>query len=220
MRRLALPSLPRAAVAVFAAVALTGPLAAQEPRPGLPPQGGPPPQRQGQPRPGGPNDPGGYPPFPFPDPGFLAGQTIRALEEKADLLIEQKKTDAAIEEMRRVFSLDVPREGPAFELKAHLVGRLAITLANAGRKKEAVETMQRLLAAVPAGSVAEATAWLDAGVVYRQAGLPDEALKAYERSIELSQKLARLRGSSGPPPQYPPGRPPRPPQQPPRGDEP
>ncbi len=158
---------------------------------------------------------GGQPPRPEDSRVFYQVQTLRAIENKADLLLEMGKTDMALEEFKRAFSVDIPRDEPAFEVKAHVIGKFAITLTNMDRKKEAVETIQKLLAQVAPGSVAEATAWLNAGTVYRQSGMPEEALKAFDRAIELSQKLARSPGPGGRPgPPLPPGgRPPR--QQPP-----
>jgi tetratricopeptide (TPR) repeat protein len=131
--------------------------------------------------------------------------------------LEQGKTDAALVEMKRAFDLDVPKVGPAYEMKAQLIGRFAITLAEAGRKKDSVDTIRKLVAEAPAGSVAEANAWLDAGSVYRKAGMPEEALKAFERSLELSQKLTKTRGRERWPLSLPPGErrvppPPRPPE--------
>jgi tetratricopeptide (TPR) repeat protein len=155
---------------------------------------------------------------PQPDRGFVWAQLLRAYDEKASLLLEQGRPDAALEELKKGAAVEVPKEVPAFELKVHLMGRLAVTLADLGRKKESVDAIQRLLAEVPAGSVAEAQAWLDAGVAYRKAGLPDEALKALDRSIELSQKLAKTRGPAGRPLPPPRGRPGRPAPQPPQGE--
>jgi tetratricopeptide (TPR) repeat protein len=176
----------------------------------------------------GQGSPHGGPPGPPPDGGrpeppdrFPMALALRALDEKATILLEQGKTDAALVELKRAFDVDVPKDHPAYELKAQGIGRLAITLTNVGRKKEAIETIQRLLADVPPGSVAEAAAWLDAGTVYKQSGMPEEALKAFDRSIELAQKLAKTRGPAGRPPQQPPGgRPLRPQGQPPRGETP
>lgn len=174
---------------------------------------------QGSPHGGPPGPPDGGRPEP-PD-RFPMALALRALDEKATILLEQGKTDAALVELKRTFDFDVPKDHPAYELKAQGIGRFAITLTNVGRKKEAIETIQRLLADVPPGSVAEAAAWLDAGTVYKQSGMPEEALKAFDRSIELAQKLAKTRGPAGRPPQQPPGgRPPRPQAQPPRGETP
>ena len=201
---------------------LAGSLAAQEPRPPGPPSGQP--------------DRG-------PDRNFFLAQTLRAIDSKAGILIDLGRHEAAADELKKVLALDIPKDGPMYEAKVHLVGRLAISLTNVGRKKEAVETIQKLLAEVPKDSVAEAQALLDAGTVYRQAGMPDEALKMFDRAIDLSQKLAAKapRGPAdggGPPargfqPGQPPpgGRPgpnagPRPggpppqPTTPPKGDEP
>ena len=197
------------AAALLAALSLVSPpLAAQAPEPGGPPgaaPGGMPPGRRG---------PGGPPPG---DNGFLWAQAMQALEQKASLLLEMGKADAAIDELKRVYSVDVPKDAPVYELKARLVGRLANLQADTGRKKEATETVQRLLADVPQGSVAEASAWLDAGSVYRKVGLSDEALRAFDRAVDLSQKLAASRGPAGrqPPPG---GRPPRPPVSQQKGD--
>ncbi len=141
------------------------------------------------------------PPPPDPERTFFQAQLMRALEEKATLLMEQGKPEAAATELQRVLAIDVPKENPVYGIKARLIGRLAATYATAGRAKEAIETIQKLLAEVPPGSPAEAAAWLDAGVVYRQAGMADEALKAFDKAIELSQKLAE----SGR--RYPPGPP-------------
>ncbi len=156
-------------------------------------QQGPPPREGG---PQGP--PHGPPQSPQMDRGFLYGQMFQALDSKVSLLVEQGKNDAAIDELKKVLAVDVPKEHPIYEAKARLIGRLAITLTNAGRKKEAVETIQRLLAEVPPGSVAEASAWLDAGTVYRQSGMPEKALDAFDKAIELSQKLAVKAPSRGP----------------------
>ena len=156
---------------------------------------------QGAPRPGG--APAGGPDGPPPD-RFPLALAMRAIDEKASLLLEQGRTDAALAEMKRAFALDVPKDGPAYEMKAQLIGRFAVTLAEAGRKKDAVETIQKLLAEAPTGSVAEANAWLDAGSVYRKAGMPEEALKAFDRSLELAQKLAKTRPEGDRPPRRPP----------------
>ena len=175
--------------------------AAQQPAQGAPPRAG-----------------GPEAPAPFPDRGFLLAQVIRAYGEKAALLFDQGKPEAAIEELRKGAAVDVPKDHPAYELKVQLMGRLAVALADTGRTKESVEAVQKLLADVPPGSVAEAQAWLDAGVVYRRAGMPDEALKALDRSIELSQKLAKTRGPAGRSPIPPRGQPGRPASQPPQGE--
>ncbi len=206
MRRAPALATLAAAAALVAAAFLAPPVSAQ----GLPPQG--PPPHGGPPE----GDRSGPPPDRFP-----MALALRALDEKASLLIEQGKTDAALVELKRAFDVDIPKDHPAYELKAQVVGRFAITLTNVGRKKEAVETIQRLLAEVPPGSVSEAAAWLDAGTVYKQSGMPEEALKAFDRSIELAQKLAKTRGPAGRPPQPPPGgRPPRSQGQPPKGETP
>lgn len=154
------------------------------------------------------------PPSPGPDRVFFQAQILRAIEGKAILYMEQGKQEAALEELKKALAVDIPRDHLMFEANAHLVGMLAITYTNVGKKKEGVETIQKLLQEVPPGSVAEASATLDAGTVYRQAGMPDEALKAFDRAIELSQKLAARppRGPAGRPmPPPPPGRPPGPP---------
>jgi tetratricopeptide (TPR) repeat protein len=176
-------------VFLLAALLLALPLAAQ---PGERPMGPPP---------GGP---------PGPDRGFLWGQMLRAIEEKSDLLLEEGKTDAALETLQRVFAVDVPKWHPAFEMKTHLVGKLAVVYMKAGKKKEAVETVQKLLAEVPPDTPAEAAALVDAGAVYRQAGMADEALKAFDRAIALAEKLAKAapRGPAGRPMPPPGGRPP------------
>ena len=160
-----------------------------------PPQGGP-----------GPDGPPGGMAF---QRGFLYAQMMRAMEEKSELLLESGKTDAAIDVLQRAFDVDVPKQHPAYEMKVHLIGKLAVTYVNHGKKKEGVETIQKLLADLPPGTPAEAAAWVDAGVVYKQAGLPDEALKAFDKAIALSEKLAKEapRGPAGRP-MPPGGRPP------------
>lgn len=153
-----------------------------------------------------------------PDQGFLYVQMMRAIEGKADLLIEQGRGEAAIEELKKVQGIDVSKDSPPYEIKVHMLGKLAITLTNYDRRKEAVETIQKLLAEVPPGTPAEATAWLNAGTVYRQSGMPDEALKAFDRAIDLSQKLVRSPGPTGRP--NPPRAGGRPPQRPPMSNPP
>jgi tetratricopeptide (TPR) repeat protein len=140
---------------------------------------------------------------------FYAAQELHALDAKVNLLVQMGRTDAALEELARVEAVEVPRNHPVYEVKAHLIGRLAVTLAEAGKKKPAMETLQRLLADVPAGSPAEASAWLDAGTVYKTLSMPDEALKAFDKAIDLAQKLARS-GRRSMPMMGPGGRPPGP----------
>jgi tetratricopeptide (TPR) repeat protein len=159
-------------------------------------------QQEPGPRPGGaPFDRDGPPPA--NDAAYLRAQVMRALDAKADLLVAQGKPDLAISELRRVLAFEIPKTHPAFELKARLVGRLASLYAANGKKAEALETIKALLAGVAAGTPAEAGAWLDAGTVYRALDMPDEALKAYDRAIELSTTLAR---TGWRPPQEQPGR--------------
>jgi tetratricopeptide (TPR) repeat protein len=144
---------------------------------------------------------------------------MRAVDAKVNLLLEMGRTQQAIDELLRVESMDIPKQHPLYDVKAHLIGRLAISFSEAGRKKEGLETIQKLLADVPPGSPAEASAWLDAGVVYKQSSMPDDALKAFDKAIELSQKLARS-GRRPVPPLGPGGRPPGPDARPnpPKGD--
>jgi len=51
--------------------------------------------------------------------------------------------------------------------------RTALESVRRGPHEEAVPDLAELLGDVPSGSVTEAAAWLDAGTVYRQAGIPD-----------------------------------------------
>jgi len=132
--------------------------------------------------------PGASPPQ---DSGFFLGQAMRALNEKVDLLLDQRKTDLAIQELRRVYTFDVAKTAPTYEIKVHLVGRLAELCAAAGRKAEAIDTVKGMLSDVAPGTPAEAAAWLEAGTVYRAVGMPDEALKAFDRAIDLSTRLAQ-----------------------------
>ena len=140
---------------------------------------------------------------------FFVAQELHAVDAKVSLLVQMGRTDAAIEELIRVEAIEVPKGHPVYEVKAHLIGRLAATYAEAGKKKQALETLQRLVADVPAGSPAEAVSWLDAGMVYKLLSMPDEALKAFDKAIELSQKLARSGRRPAPNP-GPGGRPPGP----------
>jgi tetratricopeptide (TPR) repeat protein len=148
------------------------------------------------------------PPPPLNDADFFRMQTLQAIEGKADLLLDMGKLDAAIEELRKVSAMDISKDSPVYEIKIHLMGRLAMAYADAGRKAEALETGKKVLAEVPPGSPAEAEAWLEAGSVYKKLGMPDEALQAFDRAIALSQKLAQTPPQGGPRP-GPWNRPPR-----------
>ena len=168
----------RLALVLPISLALSAPLAAQ------PMMGGPPGQGHHGRMAGEGDGPRG-------DRFFYVAQELHAVDAKVTLLLQLGRTDAAIEELSRVEAIEVPKDHPVYEVKAHLIGRLAATYAEAGKKKQALETLQRLQADIPAGSPAEAAAWLDAGTVYKQLSMPDEALKAFDKAIELSQKLAR-----------------------------
>jgi tetratricopeptide (TPR) repeat protein len=131
-------------------------------------------------------------------------QTMQAIQGKVDLLLEMGKIGEATEELKKVLALDIPKDSPGYEVKSHLVGRLAMAYADAGRRAEALETVKKLLADAPRGTPAEATAWLEAGSVYKKLKMPDEALKAFDKAIELSKKLAAT-GWKPPGPPGPPG---------------
>ncbi len=154
------------------------------------------------------------------DRNFLLGQVLMAIDHRAQILSEQGKPEEALEELRRILTIEIPKDHPAYEIKVRVLGRIAMAYAQSGKRKEAIESLQRLLADVPPKSVAEASAYLDVGQVYRSLGMADEALKAYEKAIELSQKLAqnppRRPRPMGPPPSgnTGPGRGPRGPREP------
>lgn len=128
---------------------------------------------------------------PPPDARFFHGLSLMALDEKASLLAEQGKNDAAIAELRKVYAYDLPKDSPVYEVRVRLVGKLARLLATAGHKEEAVKAVQDLLADVTKGTPSEAAAWFEAGKTYRAVGMTEEALKAYDRAIAVSDELAR-----------------------------
>jgi tetratricopeptide (TPR) repeat protein len=139
-----------------------------------------------------------------PDRGYLYGQILRAIDEKASMLIEQGKGEAAAEEMKRASTIDVPKDHPVFEMKVHLLGRLAITYTNLGRKQEALDTIRKVLD-VPLREAWPRPMPASTPTVYRQSGQPEEALKAFDRATEL-QKLrtdGTLRAPEGMPPNQP-----------------
>jgi tetratricopeptide (TPR) repeat protein len=146
-----------------------------------------------------------------PDRVFFLAQEVRALDEKVSLLVETGKPDAAIAVARKAEAVEIPKEHPAYELKVHLLARTAQIYADTGRRKEALEALARTGADVPKDGPAEAAFLLDAGRVYRKLNMPDEALKAFDRVIELSEKLSRMgrRYDPGPGPRS--GPPPGPP---------
>jgi tetratricopeptide (TPR) repeat protein len=126
-----------------------------------------------------------------PDRTFYLAQEVRALDEKVSLLVETGKADAAIAEAKKADAIDIPKDHPAYELKIHVLARPAQIYADAGRKKEALDALAKLGADVPKDGPAEAAYLLDAGRVYRKLKMTDEALKAFDRVIELSDKLAK-----------------------------
>lgn len=126
-----------------------------------------------------------------PNNVFYLAQEVRALDEKVSLLVETGKADAAIAEAKKADAIDIPKDHPAYELKIHLLARPAQIYADTGRKKEALDALAKLGADVPKDGAAEAAYLLDAGRVYRKLKMTDEALKAFDRVIELSDKLAR-----------------------------
>jgi tetratricopeptide (TPR) repeat protein len=163
--------------AALAAQPAPAPMPGGGPGPGGPPPGAAPRARRG---PGGPGD-----------PVFFLAQEIRALDEKVSLLVEVGKPDAAIAAAKGAEAIDIPKGHPAYELKVHLLARTAQIYADTGRKKEALEALAKIGADVPKDGPAEAAYLLDAGRVYRKLKMSDEALKAFDRVIELSDKLAK-----------------------------
>ncbi len=157
-----------------------------------PPSGGPAARPEG--RPG--RDRGMGPP---PDARFFHGLSLMALDEKASLLAEQGHNDAAIAELRKVYAYDLPKDSPVYEVKVRLVGKLARLLATAGHTEEAVKTVQDMLADVAKATPSEAAAWFEAGRTYRAVGMTEEALKAYDRAIAVSDELAKREWKPQPP---------------------
>lgn len=194
---------------------------AQAQTPQAAPGGGSPPAKAAaQGPPGG----GGPPQGPPPDDRFFHGLSLLALDEKASLLAEQGQTDAAIAELRRVYSYELPKDHPVYEVRVRLIGKLAKLLAQSGHKEEATKALQDMLGDVAKGTPAEAAAWFEAGKAYRELKMPDEALKAFDRAIAVSDELARRGrgpdqgpggGPRGPRPgragEHPPGQAPAPP---------
>jgi tetratricopeptide (TPR) repeat protein len=161
-------------------------------------QPSPPPNR------GGPGLGSGGPPR--ADASFFRGLALMALDEKTTMLVDEGKAEAAIQELRKVYDYDLPRNNPVYEVKVRLIGKLARLCATTGKKAEAAKTIKDMLVDVAAGTPAEAAAWFEAGKTYKEAGMSDEALKAFDRSIELANALAKR----GPMPGgVPPGRGPR-----------
>jgi tetratricopeptide (TPR) repeat protein len=128
----------------------------------------------------------------FPDRVFYLAQQIRAMDEKVSLLVEAGKPDVAITVAGKAEAVDVPPDHPAYDLKIHLLARAAQIYADTGHRKEALEVLSKVGADVPKGGPAEAAFLLDAGRVYRRLNMPEEALKAFDRVIELSEELSRM----------------------------
>jgi tetratricopeptide (TPR) repeat protein len=148
-----------------------------------------------------------------PDRVFFLAQQVRALDEKVSLLVETGKPDAAIAVAKKAEAIEIPKDHPAYELKVHLLARSAQIYADTGRRKEALEALAKVGEDVPKDGPAEAAFLLDAGRVYRKLKMPEEALKAFDRVIELSEKLART--GRRPDPGFGPGGRPGPPSSPP-----
>jgi tetratricopeptide (TPR) repeat protein len=131
---------------------------------------------------------------------FYRGMALLALDEKAGLLEDAGRTDAAIAELGKVYDFDIPKDHPAYEVKVRLLGKLATLYVSNGRKDEAVETIEGMLADVAKGTPAEAAAWFEAGKTYRAAGMTENALEAFDRAIALSDALAKAAPERGPRP--------------------
>jgi tetratricopeptide (TPR) repeat protein len=178
-------------LAVVAALGLPVLAGAQQGPPGRGPQRGQqPPAREGQP--------------PRLDAVYFASQTLKGLQEKADLLQETGKKTEAIETLKEAWSVEIPNDSPAYEHKVHVLGNLAKAYAEMNRKSEALETLKRIQESLLPGSPSEAMAWLQAGEVYKKLAMPEEALAAFDKSIALSKKLAET-GWRPPPPRRPEG---------------
>lgn len=127
------------AVFVAAALAASFGLRGQEAPPQGKPPGGPPPH-------GAPG--GGMPPAPDPA-GFFQAQAMRAMDEKGSLLLEMGKPAEAVLALKDVYTLDVSRESPMFELRVHVIGSLAKAYLASGQKAQAIDTLKKALAEVP-----------------------------------------------------------------------
>ncbi|HNX48815.1 MAG TPA: tetratricopeptide repeat protein [Thermoanaerobaculaceae bacterium] len=137
---------------------------------------------------------------------FFHGMALMALDEKASLLVEAGKPDAAITELRKVYTYDLPKDHPVYEVRVRLVGKLARLLAASDKKDEATRTITEMLADVAKGTPSEAAAWFEAGKTYRELGRIDDALKAFDRAIALSDELSKQSWEHGPPEGGPRGR--------------
>lgn len=122
---------------------------------------------------------------------FFNGLSLMAIDEKASMLAEGGKTDAAITELKKVYGYDIPKDHPVYEIRVRLIGKLAKLQAASGKKDEAKKTLGDMLVDVAKGTPSEATAWFEAGRAYRELGMTDEALKAFDKAIALSDELAK-----------------------------
>ncbi len=151
--------------------------------------------------PGGGGPPPGDPGRPPKEARFFLGLSLMALDEKAGMLAEAGQTDAAIAELKKVYAYNLPKDHPVYEVRVRLVGKLAVLQAKSGQKAEAVKTIQAMLADVAKGTPAEAAGYFEAGKAYRELKMTDEALKAFDKAIEVSDALAKQEWKPGPPPQ-------------------
>ena len=113
----------------------------------------------------------------------------KARYNKAQIYENQGKIDMAIEEMKKVLDLDIPKDREAFEIKVHAYNYIADLYIKSNQGNKALEIIEKAIEEAPENSVFASRLYLTKGEIYRRLGQDDKALETFDKAIGSGEKL-------------------------------
>ncbi len=120
----------------------------------------------------------------------------KARYNKAQIYENQGKIEMAIEEMKKVLDLDIPRDRKAFEIKVFAYNYIADLYLKSNQGNKALEIIEKAIEEAPGNSVFASRLYLTKGEIYRRLGQDDKALETFDKAIGSGKKLLKKGGES------------------------
>ena len=119
-------------------------------------------------------------------------ETAFAHREKAKLFYKKGSKEKALEELKKIVSLEFPegaedREEYTVKFYAYInAGKICLELE---KEKEAVELLEEGVKKAPDVSVWTYDLYMTLGKAYEKLGMDKKAMKAFDKAMEISKKL-------------------------------